>query len=65
MSNSNLPLPADRLPPTTAALLVDSARPSFLWWTTATVGELKEHLASPDLEERCRVVPDSRSVSFG
>ena len=52
MSNPNFPLPVDRLPPTTAALLVDSARPYFLWWTKTTVGQLKQHLASPDAEER-------------
>src|SRR5258708_1722141 len=52
MSNRNPPLPAVRLPPTTAALLVESARPYFLWWTKATVGQLKQHLASPDAEER-------------
>ena len=52
MSNPDLSPPAQRLPPTTAALRVDSTRPYFLWWTTATVGELKEHLAATDLEER-------------
>src|SRR5260370_9470279 len=41
-----------RLPPTTSALLDDSTRPYFLWWTEATVGQLKEHLASADPEER-------------
>jgi hypothetical protein len=30
MGNPNLSLPAERLPPTTAALLDDSARPYFL-----------------------------------
>lgn len=43
---------APRLPPTTATLLDDAARPYFLWWTDVTVGGLKEHLASPDPEER-------------
>ena len=43
---------APRLPPTTSHLLDDDARPYFLWWTDATVGRFKEHLASPDLEER-------------
>jgi hypothetical protein len=52
MSSPHLPSPPDRLPLTTAALLIESSRPYFLWWTTATVGELKEHLASPDPEER-------------
>lgn len=48
MSNPSRSLPLERLPPTTAALLVDGTRPYFLWWTTATVGELKEHLSSRD-----------------
>ncbi len=43
---------AERLPPTTASLLDDAARPYFLWWTNATVGELKQHLAASDPEER-------------
>jgi len=50
--NAHLTLPADRLPPTTESLLDDTARPYFLWWTDATVGQLKQHLASADLEER-------------
>jgi hypothetical protein len=37
-----------RLPPTTAELLDDRARPYFLWWTDATVGDLKRHLAEGD-----------------
>ena len=41
-----------RLPPTTESLLDDDTRPYFLWWTEATVGKLKEHLASSDPEER-------------
>ena len=53
MSRSAHPTPpADRLPLTTESLLDDSARPYFLWWTNATVGQLKEHLVSPDPEER-------------
>ena len=40
------------LPPTDAELIEPSCRPYFLWWTDATVGELKRHLASPDGEER-------------
>jgi hypothetical protein len=40
------------LPPTSADLLVDSTRPYFLWWTDATVGDLKRHLRSSDPEER-------------
>ena len=42
---------AGRLPPTTDSLLDNSARPYFLWWTNATVGQLKEYLASSDAEE--------------
>jgi hypothetical protein len=41
-----------RLQPTTSELLDDSSRPYFLWWTDATVGQLKEHLVSADPEER-------------
>lgn len=51
MNRSNL-TKAGRLPPTTDALFEESSRPYFLWWTDATVGQLKEHLASPDPEER-------------
>src|SRR4051794_33200060 len=40
------------LPLTTETLLDDSERPYFLWWTETTVGQLKEHLRSPDPEER-------------
>jgi len=36
------------LPPTSPALSDDATRPYFLWWTEATVGDLREHLASPD-----------------
>lgn len=50
--SSHPPMPARRLPPTSASLLDDTTRPYFLWWTDATVGQLKEHLASADLEER-------------
>lgn len=52
MSTPNLAVTAGRLPPTSPSLLEDATRPYFLWWTTATVAELKEHLASPDSEER-------------
>jgi hypothetical protein len=52
MSNTRPTTPAGRLPPTTVSLLDDGARPYFLWWTSVTVAQLKEHLASPDLEER-------------
>jgi hypothetical protein len=40
------------LPPTSEDLVRDETRPYFLWWTEATVGQLKGHLASPDPEER-------------
>jgi len=52
MSSPNLTMPPSRLPPTTETLLDDSTRPYFLWWTDTTVGQLKEHLASADPEER-------------
>jgi hypothetical protein len=52
MSSTNPQAPTERLPPTSAALLDDGARPYFLWWTNATVGQLKDYLRSPDLEER-------------
>lgn len=52
MSSPHLLSLADRLPPTTPALRVESSRPYFLWWTDATVGEFKEHLAALDPEER-------------
>jgi len=44
--------PAPRLQPTTPALLDDSSRPYFTWWTAATVGQLRQRLASADAEER-------------
>jgi hypothetical protein len=40
------------LPPTSADLGVASCRPYFLWWTDATVGDLRGHLASADADER-------------
>jgi hypothetical protein len=43
---------ADRLPPTSFDLLRDETRPYFLWWTDATVGELRRRLRSDDPEER-------------
>jgi len=46
------PSAVDRLPPTTESLFDEAARPYFLWWTDATVGQLKEHLTSSDPEER-------------
>ena len=52
MSHTNLNVTPGRLPPTTESLLDDNAKPYFLWWTDATVGQLKEHLVSEDPEER-------------
>ncbi len=40
------------LPPTSDEILDESARPYFLWWTVASVGELRRHLASADADER-------------
>jgi hypothetical protein len=40
------------LPPTSESLRDNTTRPYFLWWTDATVGQLKEHLAASDPEER-------------
>ncbi len=41
-----------RFPPTSEDLLDDATRPYFLWWTKASVGDLKAHLAAPNPEER-------------
>lgn len=41
-----------RLGPTSPDLSRDETRPYFLFWTDATVGDLRAHLMSPDLEER-------------
>jgi hypothetical protein len=41
-----------QLPPTSPDLANDEARPYFLWWTDATVSDLRLHLASDDSEER-------------
>ncbi len=43
---------APRLPPTSPDLLLDGTRPYFLWWTDATVADLRRHLAADDLDER-------------
>lgn len=40
------------LPPTSDALRDDAHRPYFLWWTDATVADLRRHLQSNDLAER-------------
>lgn len=40
------------LPPTSEELRRDETRPYFLWWTTATVGDLRRHLAAEDVSVR-------------
>ncbi len=40
------------LPPTSTDLLLDETRPYFLWWTDASVADLRAHLASADIQER-------------
>ena len=40
------------LPPTCPDLGEAATRPYFLWWTDATVGDLRGLLASPDPETR-------------
>ena len=40
------------LPPTSEDLLRGETRPYFLWWTDATVADLRRHLRSPDANER-------------
>lgn len=44
--------PVDRLPPTSPELQLPGTRPYFLWWTDATVGDLRRHLGSSDPAER-------------
>jgi hypothetical protein len=48
-SDSRAPVPT--LPPTSADLALDGTRPYFLWWTDATVADLRAHLAdsNPDV----------------
>ena len=43
---------SNHLPPTSPELLDDASRPYFLWWTRATVADLREHLRSDDPEQR-------------
>lgn len=40
------------LPPTSDDLDRDETRPYFLWWTDATVGDLRARLADPDADVR-------------
>ena len=44
--------PSGMLGPTSAEILRDDARPYFLWWTDATIADLRRHLASDDPTER-------------
>jgi hypothetical protein len=41
-----------RLPPTSRDLERDDTRPYFLWWTEATIGDLRRHLRCSDPDER-------------
>ena len=43
---------ASLLPPTSADLIEPTCRPYFLWWTDATVGDLRRHMSSADADER-------------
>lgn len=36
------------LPPTSESLLDETCKPYFLWWIECTVGQLRQHLQSPD-----------------
>jgi hypothetical protein len=40
------------LPPTSPSLLDETQRPYFLWWTDATVADLRARLSDPDSERR-------------
>jgi hypothetical protein len=40
------------LPPTSPSLFDGNTRPYFLWWTDATVADLRVHLADPSPEVR-------------
>lgn len=40
------------LPPTTSELFEPSHKPYFLWWTDATVADLRRHLRDADVERR-------------
>ena len=41
-----------RFPPTSPDLEHPDTRPYFLWWTDATVADLRAHLADPDPARR-------------
>lgn len=49
---SDLTTQAAGLPPTSADLALDNTRPYFLWWTDATVADLRAHLADPNSDTR-------------
>ena len=51
-SPSSLGDPVPALPPTSPELALAGTRPYFLWWTEATVGELRARLLDPDLDVR-------------
>lgn len=40
------------LPPTSDSLVRDETRPYFLWWASATVGDLRAHLRSDRVDEK-------------
>jgi len=44
--------PFPTLGPTSPDLLRSETRPYFLWWTEATVADLRRHLASDELSTR-------------
>ncbi len=41
-----------RLPPTSPDLADERTKPYFVWWMDCTVGELRQHLAAADPDER-------------
>ena len=51
-SPSSLGDPVPALPPTSPELALAGTRPYFLWWTDATVGELRARLLDPDPDVR-------------
>ena len=48
----NHPVMIASLPPTSSSLTEDSHRPYFLWWTNASVADLRAWLADRDPEVR-------------
>ena len=45
-------MPRPVLPPTSPALLEPATRPYFLWWTDATIADLRRSLRDPDPQQR-------------